>query len=78
MSFSQDVKGELARIEPAKKCCMLAEIAGFLRVSSSVKLLGGGKFGIVATTENAATARHFKVLIESYFRNKVSMVSPSL
>ena len=52
---------------------MLAEIAGFLRVSGSVKLLGGGKFGIVATTENAATAKHFKVLIESYFRNKVSM-----
>lgn len=73
MSFSQDVKGELARLEPNKKCCMLAEIAGFLRVSSSVKLLGGGNFGIVATTENAATARHFKVLIESYFRNKVSM-----
>ena len=73
MSFSQDVKGELARLEPKKKCCMLAEIAGFLRVSSSVKLLGGGNFGIVATTENAATARHFKVLIESYFRNKVSM-----
>lgn len=73
MSFSQDVKGELARLEPKKKCCMLAEIAGFLRVSGSVKLLGGGNFGIVATTENAATARHFKVLIESYFRNKVSM-----
>ena len=73
MSFSQDVKGELARVELSKKCCMLAEIAGFLRESGSVKLLGGGKFGIVATTENAATARHFKVLIESYFRNKVSM-----
>ena len=73
MSFSQDLKGELARVELSKKCCMLAEIAGFLRVSGSVKLLGGGKFGIVATTENAATARHFKVLIESYFRNKVSM-----
>lgn len=60
-------------MELSKKCCMLAEIAGFLRESGSVKLLGGGKFGIVATTENAATARHFKVLIESYFRNKVSM-----
>lgn len=73
MSFSLDVKGELARVEPGKKCCMLAEIAGFLRESGSVRLLGGGRFGIVATTENAATARHFKVLIESYFRNKVSM-----
>lgn len=69
MSFSSDVKGELARIDNNKKCCMLAEIAGFLRVSSSIKLAGGGKFGIVATTENAATARHFKKLIKDYFRS---------
>ena len=33
MSFAVDVKNELARIEPEKKCCMLAEIAGFLRVA---------------------------------------------
>ena len=49
MSFSSDVKGELARIESKKKCCMLAEIAGFLRMSGSIKLAGGGKFGIVAS-----------------------------
>jgi DNA-binding protein WhiA len=73
VSFSSDVKGELARIENKKKCCMLAEIAGFLRMSGSVKLAGGGKFGIVATTESAATARHYKKLITEYFRNDVQM-----
>lgn len=73
MSFSSDVKGELARMEPAKKCCMLAEIAGFLRVSSSIKLAGGGRFGIVAATENAAVARHYKKLIQDYFKNNVSL-----
>lgn len=67
MSFSSDVKGELSRLEPKKKCCMLAEIAGFLRVSGSVKLRGGGKLSIVASTENAAIARHYKKLIEDYF-----------
>ena len=61
MSFSSDVKSELARIEPAKKCCMLAEIAGFLRASGSIRITGGS-FAIVASTESAAVARHFKVL----------------
>lgn len=73
MSFSSDVKGELARLEPKKKCCMLAEIAGFLRVSSSLRLAGGGRWGIVAVTENAAIARHYKKLIQDYFRNNVTL-----
>ncbi len=73
MSFSSEVKGELARLDAARKCCMLAEIAGFLRVSSSIKLAGGGRFGIVAATENAAVARHYKKLIQDYFRNNVSL-----
>jgi len=72
LSFSSDVKGELARLSPAKKCCMLAEIAGFLRVSGSVRITGGS-FAIVASTESAAVARHLKVLIETYFRNKVDL-----
>ena len=73
MSFSGDVKGELARLEPNKKCCMLAEIAGFLRVSSSIRLAGGGRLGIVATTENAAIARHFKKLIKDYFKSNAGL-----
>lgn len=72
MSFSSEVKSELARVTPAKKCCMLAEVAGFLRASGSVRLTGGS-FAIVASTESAAVARHFKVLIESYFHNKVEL-----
>ena len=72
MSFSSEVKGELARIEPSRKCCMLAEIAGFLRVSGSVRL-AGGSFAIVASTESAATARHLKILIEKYFKNRVEL-----
>ena len=72
MSFSSDVKSELARTEPSKKCCMLAEIAGFLRASGSIRITGGS-FAIVASTESAAVARHFKVLIETYFRNKAGL-----
>ncbi|HHW95173.1 MAG TPA: DNA-binding protein WhiA [Mogibacterium sp.] len=73
MSFASDVKGELARLTIEKKCCMLAEISGFLRVSGSVRLSGGGKFSIVSSTENAAIARHYKKLIKNYFGSRVDL-----
>lgn len=68
MSFAAETKNELSRIETEKKCCMLAEIAGFLRVSGSLRLAGGGKFKIAITTENPAVARHYKKLIKEYFQ----------
>lgn len=67
MSFSVETKNELARIGPGKTCCQLSEIAGFLRVSGSLRLAGGGKFKIVTTTDNPAIARHYKKLIKEYF-----------
>lgn len=67
MSFSTDTKNELARLEPEKKCCMLAEIAGFVRMCGSIRLAGGGRINIVLTTENPAVARHYKKLIKEYF-----------
>ena len=67
MSFASDTKNELAHIVPEKKCCMLAEIAGFMRTAGSVQLAGGGKFKIVMTTSNPAVARHYKTMITNYF-----------
>ena len=67
MSFASETKNELARIEPEKKCCMLAEISGFLRVAGSIGLVGFGKFKIIVTTDNPAVARHYKKLIQDYF-----------
>lgn len=67
MSFSMDTKNELAHIVPEKKCCMLAEIAGFIRMCGSIRLAGGGKFKIVTITESPAVARHYKTLIKEYF-----------
>lgn len=67
MSFSLEVKNELARVSPEKKCCMLAEIAGFIRMCGTVSLVGGGKMKLMLITENPATARHYKKLIKDYF-----------
>lgn len=68
MSFSSETKAELARTEVNKKCCKLAEIAGFIRVSGSIRLAGGGRFKIVITTDSPAAARHYKKLIKEYFQ----------
>lgn len=67
MSFASETKNELSRIVPEKKCCMLAEIAGFMRLAGSIRLVGLGKFRIVMTTNNPAVARHYKTLIKTYF-----------
>lgn len=67
MTFSKDTKDELAHISPEKNCCTLAEIAGFIRVCGTIKLMGGGKFKVVLTTEHNAVARHYKTLIKAYF-----------
>lgn len=73
MSFSADTKNELTHLEPDKKCCMLAEIAGFLRMCGSIHLAGGGKMDIKLSTENPAIARLFIKLIKSYFGAKVDL-----
>ena len=67
MSFASETKNELARVTPEKKCCMLADIAGFMRFAGSIRLVGGGRFRIVMMTSNPAVARHYKTLIRSYF-----------
>jgi DNA-binding protein WhiA len=67
MSFSSEVKNELSRTYPEKRCCQLAEIGGFIRASGSIRLAGAGKFYVVLSTENPAIARHYKTLIQNYF-----------
>ncbi|MCL1810102.1 MAG: DNA-binding protein WhiA [Clostridiales bacterium] len=67
MSFAADTKNELSHITIGKKCCMLAEIAGFVRVCGSVKLDGGERMTIVVYTENPALARRYKKLMRDYF-----------
>lgn len=74
MSFSANTKNEIARIESEKKCCKLAEIAGFIRMCGTIKLSGGGRINVVLLTENPAVARHFKKLIKGYFGANAGLV----
>ena len=71
MSFTADVKKELTTLEPEKKCCQLAEIALYLRLSGTITLRGG--VGIRSTTNNPAVARFYASLIKEYFGIKTSL-----
>lgn len=74
MSFSVNTKNELSRIESERKCCQLAEIAGFLRMCGTISLSGGGKLNLKLLTENPAATRHFKRLLKDYFDSTAKLV----
>ena len=67
MSFASDIKNELAHLTIEKKCCKLAEIAGFVRMAGTVRLMGGSRITFHVSTENPAVARHFKKTMKDYF-----------
>lgn len=73
MSFSMEVKKEISRAEEDKKCCVLGEIAGFIRMCGSVKLSGGGRLNLRIATENPAVARLYLKRIKDYFGTGVKL-----
>ncbi|MDD4084986.1 MAG: DNA-binding protein WhiA [Acholeplasmataceae bacterium] len=73
LSFSNEVKNELARIEPQKACCDRAELYGLLRMSGAIVISGRGT-GIHFSTENAALARRMLQLLKSNFELKTEVV----
>ncbi len=67
MSFSNDVRNELARIIPEKECCRKAELSALLVVCGKIKTGKKGEMVLKVETENAATARKiFKLFKDSY------------
>ncbi len=73
MSFSSETKKELSKMIPEKKCCVLAEIAGFARMNGSIRLMGGGRMNVSLASEDPSIARHFKQMIQSYFDTSTSL-----
>ena len=57
MSFSAEVRDELARQEPACEYCDLAVLAALVRVCGSLTLAGAGHYQLAVATETGAVAR---------------------
>jgi DNA-binding protein WhiA len=66
VSLSEDVRGELAAIEPRKPCCRLAEVSALVRTAGSVHLRGGGRIGVHVELASAAVARRAFALLRAY------------
>ncbi len=66
MTFSNEVRNELARIAPEKPCCKKAELSALLSLKGDIQESDHGKM-ITLVTESPITARKvFKLLKESY------------
>lgn len=67
MSFTREVKNELARLWPEGGCCRLAELAGLAR-AGSLQISGGGALRLSIPTEHAAVARKALHLAKEVWR----------
>ncbi len=67
MSFSADVKNELARVTDETGCCQVAELAALMRMGGTMLIGGNNTLGINFTTENAAVARKVLTLVKRGF-----------
>jgi DNA-binding protein WhiA len=66
VSLSDDVRGELAAIEPRRPCCRLAELSALLRTAGSFHLLGRGRIAVSVEVSSSAVARRAFSLLRSY------------
>ena len=67
MSFTAEVKEELARVENAKPCCANAELSALVRVEGTLHYTGGGRMRLEIATETAPVARKVIKLLRSVF-----------
>ena len=74
MSFSADVRLELAHTHAEHDHCMRAEIAGMLLSSGNLLLTGGGGVALSLSSELAAIARHIYLLIRDSFGARCEIV----
>jgi cell division protein WhiA len=66
VSLSEDVRGELAAIEPRKECCRLAELSALVRGAGSVHLRGRGRVTVHLELASGPVARRAFSLLRAY------------
>jgi cell division protein WhiA len=66
MALSEDVRAELAAIEPRKACCRLAELSALIRGTGSIHLRGRGRISLHLDVSSPAVARRVFSLLKRY------------
>jgi DNA-binding protein WhiA len=66
VSLSDDLRAELARVEPTSDCDRLAELSGLFHSAGSVHLLGRGRVSLHLDLTSSAIARRAFSLLRSF------------
>ena len=66
MPLSEDVRRELAAVDPQKHCDRLAELSGLFHTAGSLHLLGHGEFSVHLDLAESAVARRAVGLVRSF------------
>jgi cell division protein WhiA len=66
VSLSDDLRAELARVEPGSDCDRLAELSGLFHSAGSVHLLGRGRVSLHLDLTSSAIARRAFSLLRSF------------
>ncbi len=73
MSFTAEVKEELARIEDAKPCCARAELSALIRVEGTLHYSGNDRVRLEVATETAPVARKLIKLLHGVYDLKTEL-----
>jgi DNA-binding protein WhiA len=63
VSFSEEIRDELASIAPRRRCCRIAELSGLCHAAGAWHLLGRGELAIHLDLASAAAARRAFTLL---------------
>jgi DNA-binding protein WhiA len=66
VTLSEDVRSELAAIDPRRACCRLAELSALVRGAGSVHFRGGGEVAVHIDLGSAAAARRTFALLRGF------------
>ncbi len=73
MAFAAEVKNELARVIPSRRCCRIAELSALLHLEGALHLAGRHRLSLHTESENAAVARKMFSCLKERFA-----ISPQL
>ena len=74
MTFSSEVKNEIARIIPTVRHCILAEILAIVYFIGTVSLSQNGELSLKINTEFSGLARKYFTLIKKTFNINTDVV----
>ena len=67
MSYTSDVRGELARLPFADACCARSELNAALLCSGGIAWRGRNRYGVTLTTADAPTVRRYFAMVKQFY-----------